>query len=89
MNNLQKIKDLILKSSISTLDQTSLIELFSRANDSDLENVADLFSKNPTWIEKISENYKAKQATFATGNSELWKKIIETEEKQLEEIEAE
>lgn len=85
-NNLEKIKELILKSDISDSEKIDLITLFSKAKDEELEPVSDLFSNDLSWVKKISENYKAKQVANITENSDLWKKIINEEEKELKEI---
>ncbi|MEK7116629.1 MAG: hypothetical protein AAB837_00500 [Patescibacteria group bacterium] len=81
--NFEKVKDLIAQSNLSLPDQIDLIDLFLKANDSELESVADLFLSDSSWIEKINVNYKAKQAIFRAGDSKTWKQILETEEKEL------
>jgi|YelNatPaOPRAMG01_1025707.scaffolds.fasta_scaffold350945_2 hypothetical protein len=85
--NFQKIKELIQKSDIPLSEQEDLILLFAKANDQDLAQTVNLFTENPSWIRKINDNYKAKQAALATGNSALWQKIIQEEESQLKELE--
>ncbi|MFH1838089.1 MAG: hypothetical protein ABH808_01160 [Candidatus Kuenenbacteria bacterium] len=85
--NLQKIKELIQKSDLSLFEQEELILLFTKASDQDLEPTLELFAENPSWIRKISDNYKAKQSALATKNSALWQKIIQEEESQLKELE--
>lgn len=85
--NLQKITDLILKSDISPTEQDNLINLFIESNDQDLEPILKLFSEDPSWINKINENYKSKQAAMTTGDATLWQKIVEEEESQLKELE--
>ena len=85
-NNFEKIKNLIAESNLELSDQIMLTELFSKTEDNKLEEVVELFSSNPSWIEKINENYKAKHEAMTTGDSELWKKIVEEEEKQLENV---
>ncbi len=86
--NFQKIKELIRKSDISLSEQEGLLLLFIKANDQDLKPTLKLFTEDPSWIHKINENYKAKQAALATGNSALWQKIIQEEESQLKELES-
>lgn len=85
-NNLEKIKELISKSDVSVPDQIDLITLFSKAKDEDLQSVLNLFSSDIAWIKKINDNFKAKQIVNITGNSELWKEILEEEEKELEKV---
>lgn len=86
MTNLQEIKKLISRSRLSLSDQISLIELYARANDADLEETLKLFTEDPFWIQKISENYKAKRAALVVGDSALWEKIMKAEEAQLKEL---
>lgn len=85
--NRQKISALVHQSHLSLADQTKLIEAFSRANDADLEGVLKLFSEDSSWIERMSENYKAKHAAFVAGNSAAWQDILREEEAQLKELE--
>lgn len=86
--NFEKIKELILKSSIPAYEQDNLILLFAKAEDADLETVLELLSENPLLVSDMNDNYKAKHGASMTGDSELWKKIIEEEVKQLEGIES-
>lgn len=85
--NFQKIKELIQKSFVPLAEQEDLLLLFTKANDQDLEPTLKLFSEDSSWIHKINENYKAKQAALATGNQALWQKIVQEEETQLKELE--
>ena len=87
MDNFQKVKDLISASSLPFSDQIDLIDLFSKGNDSELELIVELFTENQIWIEKISHNYKWKLKALKTKDAEVWKKIVEEEKKELEEIE--
>ncbi len=85
--NLEKIRDLVLQSSLSLADQNELIEAFSKATDSDLENVANLFTDDNSWIERMSKNYKAKLSALSSGNSSAWQNILREEESQLGKVE--
>lgn len=87
MTNFEKIKELILKSNLSTADQTDLIIAFSHADDSELKNILKLFLDDTSWIGHISENYKAKRYAFSIGNSSVWQDILLKEENQLNELE--
>lgn len=86
-SNFQKIKTLLQNSTLSQNDQDDLITLFSLSEDSKLEPVVKLFLEDQNWIKKISDNYKAKQIAALEKNSDLWQKIIEDEEKQLDGLE--
>lgn len=85
--NFQKIKELIQKTSVPLVEQEELFMLFANVNDQDLESVFELFSEDSSWINKINENYKAKQVALSTGNQVLWQKIVQEEEAQLKELE--
>ena len=84
--NFQKIKDLIYNSTIPLSEKQKLTSLFIQANDQELELVLNLFTQDSSWISKINDNYKDKSTAVANNNSELWKKIIEDEESQLQKI---
>lgn len=86
--NFQKIKELIEKSSVPLSEQESLLLLFTKVRDQDLEPMLSLFVEDSLWIEKINDNFKAKQAALATGNQVLWQKIVQEEESQLKELES-
>lgn len=86
-SNFQKIKELLQNSILSKEDQDDLVVLFSLSEDSKLEPVVKLFSENKNWIKKISDNYKTKKEAIVNKNPDLWQKIIEDEEKQLNELE--
>jgi len=85
--NFQKIKELVLTSDIPPADQEELLLTFSKAKDAELESVLKLFSKDISWIRKISDNLKAKNTAAVTGDSDLWKRILQDEEAQLKALE--
>ena len=85
--NFQKIKELVLKSDISLIEQEELMLAFSSASDADLQPILKLFSEDQSWIRKISDNYKAKHAAMITGDTKLWRRIVQDEETQLKELE--
>ncbi len=85
--NFQKIKELVLKSDIPLVEQEELMLAFSSAGDADLEPIFKLFSEDQSWIRKINDNYKAKHAAMVTGDTELWKRIVQDEETQLKKLE--
>jgi hypothetical protein len=86
MTNFQKIEELVSKSNLLSPEREELIKLFANTEDSELESVVTIFSDDNSWIEKIYNNYKIKKATMAVESSDLWKEILEQEEKQLEEV---
>ncbi len=89
MDNFNQLKDLISKSSVPFSDQIDLIALFSKAEDAELFDIVVLFSKDSLWISRLNDNYKQKSKALSTGDSNIWKSIIEEEKKVLEEIERE
>jgi len=84
-NNLQQIKNLLDQSSLSTADQDNLIVLFSLSPDEQLAPVVELFSQDPSWIEKTNINYKKKKEAVETTNNYLWQDIIKEESVWLKE----
>lgn len=86
--NFQTIIELVQRSSLSPEDKTDLIFVFSFAKkDADLAPTVKLFSEDPSWIEKINDNYKGKSVAIAARSSVAWDKIIEDEERQLQQFE--
>lgn len=86
-SNFQKIRELLQNSILSKEDQDDLVALFSLSEDSELEPIVKLFSEDKNWIKKISDNYRAKKTAISEKNSDLWQKIIEDEEKELNKYE--
>lgn len=86
MTKLENLQKLISSFDLSQEDQKDLVQLFSKANDEILKLTIDLFQKDPTWIRKISDNYKAKKQAFEKKDKELWKKIVKEEILELSRI---
>jgi len=84
--NIFKIQQLLSASDLTMRDRDDLMELFFKAEDNELKPVVKLFDKNPDWIKKISENYKAKRSAFANNNYNIWQNIFLEEENQLKEL---
>lgn len=68
------------------IEKVGLILLLSKVGNEDLLSLVNLFSEDPSWVEKINENYKNKSTAVNTGNSKLWRKIIREEELQLQKM---
>ncbi|MCD6270600.1 hypothetical protein J7J23_02345 [bacterium] len=85
--NFQKIKELVLSSDISPEDQEELLLAFFKTDDAELEPVLKLFLEDKSWIQKISDNLKAKNTAAITGDRNLWKRILQDEETQLRKLE--
>lgn len=86
--NLQKFKELLKKSDLSQSEQDELLILFARAADEELEPMLKLLSEQPKWLKKISDNYKIKQAAITAKNPASWQKVIQDEERELQELES-
>lgn len=84
--NFQKLKLILTESNLLQEEQNNLLVFFSLATDEELETTIKLFMEDPTLIEKINRNYKEKQEAVKTKDSEKWQKIIEEEEKDLQEM---
>lgn len=82
-SNLKKIQDLLAASPLPQEDSFALIALLARAPDKDLGPLASLFAEDPSWIQKISNNYKHKLAAVAADSPKMWEKIIQEEEQTL------
>ena len=85
--NFQKIKELVLSSDISPEDQEELLLAFFKTDDAKLEPVLKLFLEDKSWIQKISDNLKAKNTAIMIGDHNLWKRILQDEETQLRKLE--
>lgn len=81
-----QLQKLITSSHLSQEDQKDLMWVFSKANDEILKLTIELFQKDPSWIKKISDNYKAKKHAFEKKDKELWEKIIKEEIVELSKI---
>lgn len=82
-SNFEIIRDLISKSDVPFPEQIDLIQLFTKAEDKDLEPVASLFIEDLSWITKVNGNYKAKHAAILGSDMSKWKEIIQQEEAEL------
>lgn len=87
ITNLEKIKNILQSSGLSSQDQNELLTLFSFAVDEELELLVGLFSKDKTYITVINENYKRKKEALATRNMNLWQKIVQDEAAELKKLE--
>ena len=77
-----------MQSDLEVYDKAELVEVLVHTNDDkELESLANLFEESPESIKKISANYKAKRAAFATKEPDVWNKILKKEETELEKLE--
>jgi len=78
--NFQKIQQHLSLSDLPTQEQDDFLVLLSGTTDERLEPLVALFAEDSSWIRKISENFKAKQAAFAGKNKMAWTEILKGEE---------
>ena len=78
---------MIAKSSLSPDEQRDFINVLSRADDVDLQPIADLCIEDMEWVQKLYSNYKAKQSAHAARDTQSWEEILKNEEQLLKGIE--
>ena len=84
--NLEKIKNIIQSSQLSDSDKKELLDVFEKVKDSDLIEIAELLENDPVFVSQLSKNLKAKRIALELKNSDMWQKILETEEFELNEL---
>lgn len=85
--NFQELKKTIFDSAeISFTEKEDLAWLFSDASEEEIQAAIDLFAEDAAWIKKISDNYHSKKIALLADDAEMWKKILEEEEKMLEPV---
>ncbi|MBI3274318.1 MAG: hypothetical protein HYZ69_04200 [Candidatus Colwellbacteria bacterium] len=84
----EKIQNLVINSAFSSEEKAVLLNLFAQISGNDAEELFALLSSDPAWLQKIIDNYRAKQRAMDAGDSNLWEKIMQDEEAQLTELEA-
>jgi hypothetical protein len=79
--NFLELKKLIFASELSFSEKEDLAWLFAEATEEELAAAFDIFTEDPVWIKKISDNYHSKKIALLADDAEMWKKILEDEEK--------
>jgi len=79
MATITDIKKKIFDSGLSFQEKEDLAWLFDGANNEEIEAADELFTENPVWIKRLSDNYKKKRLAFLSNDVELWKQILEEE----------
>ncbi len=77
------LKKIIFDSEITFSEKEDLAWLFSEATEEEIKAAFDLFMEDRVWIKKISDNYHSKKIALLADDAEMWKKILEDEEKIL------
>lgn len=84
--NFAKIKEILEKSDLNQEDRDNLLSFLSYAKDKDLQPLLELFLEDEKWIKIINENLKMKINALSKNDLSLWKKVIEAEEKMLNDL---
>lgn len=79
---LEKIRQLIASSGISDVDQNDLLIFLPVFPDEILEDLYNLFKKDPRLVEDFNEDFKAKLNVLIDGRDQ-WEKMIAKEEEML------
>ena len=86
MTNYERIKTSINASSVSDADKKSMVDVFAEVDDANLSDIAKLFEKDASWVEKFDQNRKAKMKAATSSDQSLWKEILEQEKKYLADL---
>jgi hypothetical protein len=84
--NYEKIKAVINASSLASQHKNELIDIFAEIDDNNLSDIANLFEKEKSWVEKFNDNRQAKLAAARKNDPSLWNEILEQEKKYLNDL---
>jgi len=79
---LEKISQIITSSSISSADQNDLLIFLPVLPEEVLEDLCNIFEKDPKIIDDFNENFKARLDILINGRDK-WDKLIAQEEEML------
>ena len=79
MSNYERIKAVVVTSTIPDTDKEFIINLFAEVSDENLPEIAALFENKPEWVAIFNDNRKKKLQAAQTGNDAAWQKILEEE----------
>lgn len=79
---LNKLQQLLVNSSISPADQNDLLIFLPILPKDVLEELINIFEKNPKLIQDFNENFKARLNVLINGR-DSWEKLIAQEEEML------
>lgn len=85
---LEKLNRIIGQSSIPLSEQNDLLVLLPIFPEHILEDLANMFLKDPELLEDFNENFKAKVNALVDGRNQ-WEKLMEQEEEMLKKLERE
>lgn len=84
---LDKLKSMIMQSSLSSDEQRDFIGALSQADDAVLQPIMDLCAEHEEWIERLYKNYKTKKSAQVAQDIKSWENILETEGRMLKDTE--
>jgi hypothetical protein len=85
-SNLELIKGILEKSDLAELEKDEFVSLLSGASDDELSEMLSLFSESPWWIQKMFDNYKEKSQAIVENDEVKWRRVINEEEVQLQQL---
>lgn len=86
---LEKLREVVTSSNkISPNDQNDLLVFLPALPEQALENLLDLFQKNPKLLKEFNEDFKARLNILIDGRDK-WDKLISQEEELLKQEEEE
>ena len=83
---LDKIKNIISSSNISAEDQNDLLIFLPILPEPAMEDLCEIFIKDPKMIKEFNEDFKSRLKILIDGRDQ-WDKLIEKESSMLEEEE--
>ncbi|MEK7193445.1 MAG: hypothetical protein AAB652_01505 [Patescibacteria group bacterium] len=85
--DIEFIAQALRESSLSKEDQDDFLLFCFMTPKSEREPLIALIQDDPSWIQKLSINYKAKKQAIRDRNSDLLDAIVQEEQTMLSEIE--
>lgn len=79
MKELEQIMSLVNTTRLTKEDKKNLNDFLGHSKKVNLIDTLALFKFDPTWIERINRNYKAKKQAAERHDITLWNKIIREE----------
>ncbi|MCI0542747.1 hypothetical protein L0Y69_03300 [bacterium] len=79
MSDNTELKKMIFGSELSFDEKEELAWLFADASEEEIDAAKTLFTEDPIWISRLSDNYRKKKLAFLTDDVELWKQILAEE----------
>ncbi len=84
MASITELKKIVFNSELSFDEKEELMWFFDGASDAEIAAAIRLFTEDPIWIGRLSDNYRKKKLAFLTDDVKLWKVILAEEKSYLE-----